>query len=404
MQRKLLTEGSSFKRTDGRWCSVVWYMDEEGERKRKSFCGLTKQDADRKAAEYVAEFKREISDMNEAAKPLADNFQKWMEVFKFPSIARKTYDSYETIAKAHIYPALGNIPVQEVKPAQIKALLTTKMNEGYSFGIVKTIHNLLNEFFRYLVIEEILSKSPLDCVPMIKKRNFFAAQGKELLPENETIVILTKEEIARLKQEAFRAYPNGMRVHEQAAAYIFMLNTGLRTCEMLGVLNSDIDLTDKVVHITRGVIEVRKRNGAIPERGTEVIVGKPKTASSRRDVPLNSTAVAMVKQLREERYLGEETPLVSDERGGFTEPMIFRDRYRRLVTAAGINKTGLHVLRHTFATSLVNGVKQPDGTVATLLPRQVADLLGHTTSQITERYYVKKDNSRLDGITDMFNL
>ena len=35
-----------------------------------------------------------------------------------------------------------------------------------------------------------------------------------------------------------------------------------------------------------------------------------------------------------------------------------------------------------------------------MTPRQVADLLGHSTSQITELYYVKKDTSRLHGITD----
>ena len=35
--RKLLTNGNAFKRTDNRWGGVVWYMDESGERKRKSF-------------------------------------------------------------------------------------------------------------------------------------------------------------------------------------------------------------------------------------------------------------------------------------------------------------------------------------------------------------------------------
>ena len=29
-QRKLLTNGSAFVRTDGRWAGVVWYMDERG--------------------------------------------------------------------------------------------------------------------------------------------------------------------------------------------------------------------------------------------------------------------------------------------------------------------------------------------------------------------------------------
>ncbi len=41
-QRRLLTNGSAFKRTDNRWGGVVWHMDEQGERKRKSFSGTTK--------------------------------------------------------------------------------------------------------------------------------------------------------------------------------------------------------------------------------------------------------------------------------------------------------------------------------------------------------------------------
>ena len=53
---------------------------------------------------------------------------------------------------------------------------------------------------------------------------------------------------------------------------------------------------------------------------------------------------------------------------------------------------------------MVNGIKQEDGSIKSLTPRQVADLLGHSTSQITELYYVKKDTSRLSGITNDFNL
>lgn len=48
--------------------------------------------------------------------------------------------------------------------------------------------------------------------------------------------------------------------------------------------------------------------------------------------------------------------------------------------------------------------KQEDDTIKSLTPRQVADLLGHSTSQITELYYVKNDTSRLTGITNDFNM
>ena len=35
MQKQLLTSGNTFKRTDGRWNGVVWYMDEQGQRGKK---------------------------------------------------------------------------------------------------------------------------------------------------------------------------------------------------------------------------------------------------------------------------------------------------------------------------------------------------------------------------------
>ncbi len=123
-----------------------------------------------------------------------------------------------------------------------------------------------------------------------------------------------------------------------------------------------------------------------------------------RTVPLNQTTVDMIEDLRKETYFGENSPLVSDENGDYTRPVNFRKRYYRILKVAGIETKGLHSLRHTFATNLVNGVKQPDGNIKSLTPRQVADLLGHSTSQITELYYVKKDTSRLNGMTDGFEM
>ena len=103
-------------------------------------------------------------------------------------------------------------------------------------------------------------------------------------------------------------------------------------------------------------------------------------------------------------YLGEDFPLIPDKDGNFLKPERFRRRYYRLLDGAGVEHRGLHSLRHTFATNLVNGVKQPDGTIISLTPKQVADILGHSTSQITEMYYVKKDNTRPNGLTDAFSI
>ena len=242
----------------------------------------------------------------------------------------------------------------------------------------------------------------MTAAPMIKKSNFMAGQGKEELPTFETVTIFTPEEIAKFKAEAVRAWGNGTRIYQQAA-YTLMLNTGLRTGEALGLLNSDIDLENRVIHLQRGVKEVSRREGTESTSGREVKIGKLKSTSSKRDVPLNQAAVDAILDLRAERYFGEDSPLISDEHGGYTRPVNFRKRYYRILEAAGLEQRGLHTLRHTFATNLVNGVKQPDGTIRSLSPRQVADLLGHSTSEITELYYVKKDTSRLAGITAGFD-
>lgn len=204
------------------------------------------------------------------------------------------------------------------------------------------------------------------------------------------MTVFTAEEIEKFKTEAFIEWSNGKRLYCQAAAYILMMNTGLRTREMLGLLNSDIDIKNKTLTVRQGVKEIFKRDGVQSAGGMEIKIGKPKSASGKRTVPLNATTIAMIEYLHKEAFFGEDTPLVCDEKGSYTKSVNFRKRYYRILKAVGIERKGLHSLRHTFATNLVNGVKQADGSIKTLIPKQVADLLGHSTSQITELYYVKK--------------
>ena len=404
MQRKLLTNGNAFKRTDGRWCGVVWYMDEHGERKRKSSSGTTKQAVNRKMTEYVSDFENQIIDSDESKKMLKDSMQNWLQVFKFPSVEPTTYDRCECSAKNQVYPLLGEKAVGDINSADIKNLLNYWMNKGYAYTTVKKAYVVLNEYFRYLYREELISKNPMANVEMIKKSNFLSAQNKENLPTNETVTVFTAEEIEKFKEECFKCWGTGKRLYQQSAAYILMLNTGLRTGELLGLLNSDIDLENKTLTVRQGVKEVSRRNGVEFTSGREIKIGKPKSTASKRTVPLNRTAIEMIEELRKEAYFGENTPLVADENGDYTRPVNFRKRYYRILKAAGIEQKGLHSLRHTFATNLVNGIKQSDGSIKSLTPRQVADLLGHSTSQITELYYVKKDTSRLNGITEGFEM
>ena len=403
-QREILTNGNAFKRTDGRWGGVVWYLDEQGARKRKSFSGTTKSEVNKKMKKYIVEFNQDKNDSVESLKTLEDSLQNWLQVFKFPAVERTTYDRAESVARNQIYPILGKKVVGDITAADIKMLLNYWMTEGYAYTTVKKVYTLLNEYFRYLCYEEHIPKNPMAYVRMIKKANFLAAQGREIIARSDAVTVLNDEEIRRLREAVFTRNRKGALKHQQAAAYLLMLNTGLRTGEALGLLNSDIDLDKRELSVTRAVKEVGKRDKDGAACGTELIVGGMKTAASKRTIPLNSAAIEMILILRTDRYFGADSPLISNQVGDFTRPSTFRSRWYTLLDFAGISHKGLHSLRHTFATRLINGVEDENGNLKTLTVRQVADLLGHTTSSVTEKYYVRREPNKLCGITDEFEL
>ena len=402
--KKLLNKGTVYKRSDNRWGGMVSYHDEQGVYRRKSFCAPTKKAVLKKIGDYIEVFKMEIAEADETKKPLRKSMQKWLEVFQYGTVERATYDRKEDCAKHYIYPRIGDMIISEITSADLNGILTQMMNEGYSHSTVKHVYSLFKEYFRYLCYEEHIPKNPMAYVRMIKKANFLAAQGREIIARSDAVTVLTDEEIRRLREAVFTRNRKGALKHQQAAAYLLMLNTGLRTGEVLGLINSDIDLDNREMLVVRAVKEVGKRDNDGTVRGTELIVGGMKTAASKRTIPLNSTAIEMILILRTERYFGADSPLISNQVGDFTRPSTFRSRWYTLLDFAGISHKGLHSLRHTFATRLINGVEDENGNLKTLTVRQVADLLGHTTSSVTEKYYVRREPNKLCGITDEFEL
>lgn len=402
--KKLLNKGTVYKRSDNRWGGMVSYHDEQGVYRRKSFCAPTKKAVLKKIGDYIEFFKMEIAEADETKKPLRKSMQKWLEVFQYGTVERATYDRKEDCAKHYIYPRIGDMIISEITSADLNGILTQMMNEGYSHSTVKHVYSLFKEYFRYLCYEEHIPKNPKAYVRMIKKANFLAAQGREIIARSDAVTVLNDEEIRRLREAVFTRNRKGALKHQQAAAYLLMLNTGLRTGEVLGLFNSDIDLDKRELSVTRAVKEVGKRDKDGAACGTELIVGGMKTAASKRTIPLNSTAIEMILILRTDRYFGADSPLISNQVGDFTRPSTFRSRWYTLLDFAGISHKGLHSLRHTFATRLINGVEDENGNLKTLTVRQVADLLGHTTSSVTEKYYVRREPNKLCGITDEFEL
>ena len=65
----------------------------------------------------------------------------------------------------------------------------------------------------------------------------------------EMVTVFTPEEIEKFKAKAFSKFSNGKPKYQQPAACILMLNTELRTGELLGLLNSDINLEHKFLEV-----------------------------------------------------------------------------------------------------------------------------------------------------------
>ena len=149
--KKLLTNGNAFKRTDGRWGGTVWFMDESGERKRKSFSGTTKQEVNKKMTAYIEDFNREIENSIEANKTLKESMTNWLQVFKFPSVERTTYDRYECTVINQIYPLIGDKTVGNISSADIKKVLNVgghflvyllfgRTRKALAFSLARFIH------------------------------------------------------------------------------------------------------------------------------------------------------------------------------------------------------------------------------------------------------------------------
>ena len=146
MKRELLDNGNIWQKSDGRWIGLVRYKDEFGVTQRKSFSSKKKKTLQAK-------------------------------VYKYPEVERTTYDRYECTAEHQIYPYIGNKPVGDVTPADIKKLLTKHMNAGYAFTTSKKAYSLLKMFFKQLYQEGAIPNNPMALIDMTKKDNYLAVHS-----------------------------------------------------------------------------------------------------------------------------------------------------------------------------------------------------------------------------------
>lgn len=162
------------------------------------------------------------------------------------------------------------------------------------------------------------------------------------------------------------------------------LNTGMRIGEICALQWSDIDLEARTISVSRTLARLYN----VEERETEIIIGAPKTTSSRRQIPITRPLHRLLKRfagaVNADYYL-----LTSAKR--WIEPAVYRRQVRRVMAECGISPVRkFHAFRHTFASLLIEGGCDV---------KTVSAILGHSDVSTTMNVYVHpSEKSKMEAV------
>ena len=169
-------------------------------------------------------------------------------------------------------------------------------------------------------------------------------------------------------------YAEGQSYENQ---YRFILQTGLRTGELVGLKWEDIDFESKTIQIRRSM-EYRYSV-------KEWRIGEPKSKSGYRTIPLTEEAVAILnKQKEKNKWISEiskewEEFVFLCRKGTPVKNSTYDTALFKICDKAQIPRFSMHILRHTFATRCIE---------AGMKPKTLQMLLGHSNIGITMNLYV----------------
>ena len=295
--------------------------------------------------------------------------------------------NYRERYQFNIQPILGKMRLCDVKPMHCKAVLN-RMEALYAGSTIRQTYITMGTMFRAAVMNDMLIKHPMDGVRYTKP-----------VRAVDDIKYLTEEE-----QEAFLETAKTSHNYRQ---YALLLETGLRTGEMIGLTWDSIDWKNRTLTISKS-LEYRHKTRIWR-------AGPPKTMKSYRTIPLTETAYQILKSCYDERNSRKESDELSqvleymDRHTGETKVLVMKDlvfiNYRtgkpnknssydthlyKLCDAAGIRRFCMHALRHTYATRAIErGVP----------PKVLQQLLGHASIKTTmDRYVHVTDDSMAKAV------
>ena len=358
-------EGSISKRPDGTWWArITLGKDDNGKQKRKAFYGKTRKEVQEKLT--VA-----LNDVNDNAyvEPSSMTVAKWMDVwlkeYKKNSLKPKTYNDYYRINCNSIAPSLGSIKLKNLRGDQIQGLINGLADRGLCYGTITKTHKIIKMALAQAVKNGLIKRNVADNA--ITPKQARKAKVRE---------VLTAEE-----QDAFIAAAKNL---PDGKMFIFMLGTGLRLGEALGLTWEDVSFEEGEINVRHNMVYTKDYDD--PNSKWHHEQGTPKTEASIRIIPLIPPLIELLHIIKQEQQEQETAGIQYEDNLVFTGSIgniryrsRLTDAFRRILREAGISKKmSSHSLRHTFATrGLENGIEL----------RVMQELLGHASLSMTADLY-----------------
>jgi integrase len=340
----------------------------------------TKREAQNKLAELISAVDKGThvarSSVTVAAH-VTERIDKWVALEK---ITPKTAERYRELAENQIGPHIGGIKLQELKAVHIEDWHATLRSSGRRDGkgglsalTVRHCHRLLSKALKEAARHDLVV------------RNVASMQQPPKVAKKE-VEILTADQVRNvvLKLSAQTIYPRA----------IIALFTGLRRGEILALRWQHVDLDRKVIEV-RWAIEETK------ERGLRFKA--PKTENGRRDVTMPDIVVNTLRAYRRQQLeqrlalgLGKLTGdvlLFTRLNGEPRSPHRFSKEWNAAAGELGI-KVGLHALRHTHASALI------DRGIDVV---KICKRLGHASPTVTLEVYAHLFDRREDKSAEAIN-
>ncbi len=282
------------------------------------------------------------------------------------AVERATVRQYRQHAKLHIVPRIGKVKLTKLTKRDVENFrdaLLKKAGEGAPKPLSRALAGKVMTSLKSLLKVAGVGHIAADVTLGSKKRDRRKLEiGKD---------IPTADEIKRL----INAAKDRPKLH---ALLLTAALTGLRASELRGLRWSDVDLKTEELH-------VRQRADRFNA------IGAPKTAESRRAVPLDPAVLIPALKVWKLACPKGELDLVFPTATGAIEH--HKNMLRSLASvmkAAGVLKKdgqpkyALHAFRHFFASWCINP-KERGGRQLT--PKVVQALMGHSSIMITLDLY-----------------